>query len=130
MDDLEKTMENVQSSPAERGASGVVADKNPSERAAFGKSQTKRVANPWLNQLQAASVQVEVARTPKAYQPISHSALMGEASPRRAIRAQCLECVCFENARRRIAGCKVFTCRLWKYRPYQELEVNKGERNG
>jgi hypothetical protein len=44
-------------------------------------------------------------------------ALAGEASPRRAIRAKCLECVGY--ARSEVTECTAYGCPLWRLRPYQ-----------
>ena len=41
-----------------------------------------------------------------------------KASPRVAIKAQCLHCVWFK--REFIAECTALECPLWAYRPYQE----------
>lgn len=40
-----------------------------------------------------------------------------KASPRQAIKAQCLECQGFD--RDAITGCSSFACSLWEYRPFQ-----------
>jgi hypothetical protein len=39
-------------------------------------------------------------------------------SPRRAIKAFCLECVGFDRAA--VTGCTAFACPLWNFRPFQE----------
>jgi len=40
------------------------------------------------------------------------------ASPRQAIKAQCLECVGF--SRDEITTCTAYACPLWEYRPFQK----------
>lgn len=54
--------------------------------------------------------------------PVKHvglleRALRGEASPRQAIKAKCLECC--GNVRADVVGCTSYGCPLYAYRPYQ-----------
>ena len=51
------------------------------------------------------------------FRPVLESAYSGEASPRKAIKAFCLECVGYD--RKAISGCTAPSCPLWLYRPYQ-----------
>ena len=44
----------------------------------------------------------------------------GKASPRRAIKAQCLECQGFDRAA--VTECTAYACSLWMYRPFQGKE--------
>jgi hypothetical protein len=45
-------------------------------------------------------------------------AFSGSASPRKAIKAQCLVCVGYD--RNSIKNCTGWSCPLWMYRPFQE----------
>lgn len=45
----------------------------------------------------------------------------GAASPRKAIKAMCLECVGYERSA--VAECTATACPLWMYRPYGDKEV-------
>lgn len=51
------------------------------------------------------------------YDKVLARARAGEASPRQAIKAFCLECVGL--IRKDITECTAKQCPLWKYRPYQ-----------
>lgn len=51
------------------------------------------------------------------YRAVMTRAYSGKASPRSAIKAQCLICVGYERAS--ITACAGFSCPLWEYRPYQ-----------
>src|SRR5579859_1445020 len=53
------------------------------------------------------------------------SAWEGKASPRTAIKLQCLEC-CGED-KAAIGGCGDRCCPLWRYRPYQQGEEETEE---
>ena len=46
------------------------------------------------------------------------AAWAGKCSPRRAIKAQCLDCVGFD--RQAIADCTGWACPLWNFRPFQK----------
>lgn len=47
-------------------------------------------------------------------------ALQGTASPRQAIKAQCLDCCAFDREEVRL--CPAVTCALHAYRPFQQTE--------
>jgi hypothetical protein len=51
------------------------------------------------------------------FRPVLEKAYSGEASPRKAIKAFCLECVGYD--RKAISDCTAPACPLWLYRPYQ-----------
>jgi hypothetical protein len=51
------------------------------------------------------------------YEQVIADARAGTASPRRAIKAKCLECVGF--VRKDITHCTSLQCPLYAYRPYQ-----------
>lgn len=62
-------------------------------------------------------VQFMVKDAPVLYQGVMKRAFDGEASPRQAIKAQCLACTGY--SRQAVADCTGFSCPLWSYRPYQ-----------
>ena len=49
--------------------------------------------------------------------PLLSRVFAGMASPREAIKAKCLECVCFCEVE--VRKCTSPGCPLWEYRPYQ-----------
>ena len=51
------------------------------------------------------------------YRPVMRKAYQGTASPRSAIKAQCLQCVGFDRSM--VTYCTGYSCPLWAYRPYQ-----------
>ena len=51
-------------------------------------------------------------------------AFVGTASPRAAIKAHCLLCSHFDRAE--ISDCRVLTCALWSYRPFQKARNGPG----
>lgn len=44
----------------------------------------------------------------------------GTASPRQAIKAKCLSCVCYEDSSTRIRDRSSYLCPLWAFRPFQD----------
>jgi hypothetical protein len=62
-------------------------------------------------------VKKRVAEAGTLYRTIMLKAFNGDASPRRAIAAQCLICVGY--IRESVTTCSGYSCPLWKYRPYQ-----------
>ena len=65
-----------------------------------------------------AFTQEIISGAPVTYRGILERAFRGEASPRQAIKAQCLICVGFH--REDVRTCSSSSCPLWDYRPYQE----------
>jgi hypothetical protein len=61
-----------------------------------------------------------LANTPQSAQNSLARAFSGAASPRAAIKAQCLQCVGFD--RNEIKNCTGWSCPLWSYRPFQEAD--------
>jgi hypothetical protein len=49
------------------------------------------------------------------------AAWTGNCSPRRAIKANCLECVGFD--RDAIRDCTAFACPLWNFRPFANPKI-------
>lgn len=64
-----------------------------------------------------AVVDKRVAESGPLYRTIMLKAYKGDASPRSAIKAQCLICVGYD--RDAITHCTGYSCPLWAYRPYQ-----------
>lgn len=63
-------------------------------------------------------MRVKIASVPRLYRKIVQQAIRGSASPRAAIKAQCLECVGY--VRTEVILCPSLTCPLYMYRPYKE----------
>jgi hypothetical protein len=61
---------------------------------------------------------IKMNGVPKLYRKIVGDSIRGFASPRTAIKAQCLECVGYVRAEVKL--CTSFTCPLYMYRPYKE----------
>lgn len=59
-----------------------------------------------------------VQEAPDSVQGILNDSYEGRASPRRAIKAFCLQCVGYK--REDVADCTAFGCPLHLYRPYQK----------
>jgi hypothetical protein len=59
-----------------------------------------------------------VAEAPESAKNTLARAFSGSASPRSAIKAQCLVCVGYDRAS--IKNCTGYSCPLWKYRPFQD----------
>jgi hypothetical protein len=55
---------------------------------------------------------------PKYQATIRRAVIDGKASPRQAIKAQCLACVGF--VREDVTNCTSAMCPLWHHRPYQQ----------
>ena len=62
-------------------------------------------------------IKQQVAEAGTLYRPVMAKAYNGTASPRSAIKAQCLICVAYDRAS--ITHCTGYSCPLWAYRPYQ-----------
>ena len=58
-----------------------------------------------------------ITDAPQSCQKSLREAFSGSASPRQAIKAQCLVCVGFD--RLAVKNCTGWSCALWKYRPFQ-----------
>jgi hypothetical protein len=61
-----------------------------------------------------------IAAAPVLFQKMLRDAYSGIASKRRAIQANCLTCTHYD--RKLIADCRVWSCCLWPFRPYQEKQ--------
>lgn len=78
-----------------------------------------------LSERIAAKRAGRLATTPTSLRGHFEASWAKTASPRRAIKAQCLECVGFE--RKAITECTSFACSLYEYRPYQPGETPEQE---
>jgi hypothetical protein len=63
-----------------------------------------------------ATVERMISEAPESAQNTLTRAFSGSASPRQAIKAQCLTCTGF--SRETIKNCTGFACPLWSYRPF------------
>jgi hypothetical protein len=55
--------------------------------------------------------------TPKLH-PLFFRVYAGQTGLTEAVKAKCLDCSCWQIAE--ITDCRVFTCPLWNFRPYQK----------
>jgi len=58
-----------------------------------------------------------IKRIPKSVQ-LLFIAAYGKKSKAKAIKAKCLDCVCFDKVE--VTNCVAVTCPLWEIRPYQK----------
>ena len=58
-----------------------------------------------------------VSQAPAGVRKTLGEAFSGSASPRKAIKAQCLVCVGYD--RDAVRNCTGYSCPLWSYRPFQ-----------
>jgi hypothetical protein len=77
-----------------------------------------------LSEKIAAKRAGRLATTPESAKGHFVAAWAGKCSPRRAIKAQCLECIGFD--RDAITGCISYACPLWNFRPFQKSEAHNG----
>lgn len=61
-----------------------------------------------------------VSEAPESVKKTLTQAFSGSASPRAAIKAQCLSCMGYD--RESIKNCTGWACPLWAYRPFQSAE--------
>jgi hypothetical protein len=80
--------------------------------------KTARLQTASLGEKIAAKRAGRLATTPESAKGHFVAAWAGKCSPRRAIKAQCLECVGFD--RQAIADCTGWACPLWHFRPFQK----------
>lgn len=59
---------------------------------------------------------------PRRYQAMLVASVVGELSPRQAIKVACLECVCWQKTL--VRTCTSLACPLYPLRPYQEDGVD------
>jgi hypothetical protein len=66
-------------------------------------------------------ITAHIEAAPESTRGILQRAYAGQASPRQAIKAHCLNCASFDRAE--VKDCLVILCPLHKYRPYQPRPV-------
>ena len=76
-----------------------------------------------LTARKARIVQI-VTNAPLSVQNTLRHAFSGTASPRAAIKAQCLLCAGFD--RNEVKNCAAFSCGLFTYRPFQDAVKRAG----
>ena len=59
-------------------------------------------------------------KVPKVRRGTYLKAARGIGSPRNAIKAQCDSCMGYEEVVPRVSECRIYSCPLWHYRPYQK----------
>lgn len=78
-------------------------------------------ANPTADaraeQRRAVVIAKRISEAPESVKKALSQAFSCAASPRAAIKAQCLQCVGYE--RDSIKNCTGYSCPLWCYRPFQ-----------
>lgn len=81
------------------------------------------IDNPKLTEAQLARID----DTSPLYKPIMRRVYLGEASPRGAIKAFCLQCM--GGVRADITNCDATHCSLHFYRPYQKRVDNEDDQS-
>ena len=71
-------------------------------------------------------IELVLQESPESAKGTLREAFSGSASPRKAIKAQCLVCVGYDRAA--IRDCTGYSCPLWAYRPFQTHEPITNER--
>ena len=65
-----------------------------------------------------SAIAERLAQMPRSFRRTYRKATRGEASPRMAIKAFCMECCGWQ--RKEVARCSGWACPLWTYRPFVE----------
>ena len=65
-----------------------------------------------------------LTKTARLSAPLMERAFKGKASPRAAIKANCLACTNFQ--RKEVEFCNSVCCPLWRYRPFQKQTEGGG----
>jgi len=68
--------------------------------------------------MNADSTETHRAAIPSKYRKLYDRVLTGKASPREAIKLQCL--ACFGYVQSEMVQCNSYLCPLYRYRPYQK----------
>ena len=72
----------------------------------------------------AERVRKVISIAPESARKSLARAFSGSASPRQAIKAQCLVCMGYD--RQEIKNCTGWSCPLWMYRPFQADQPEGG----
>lgn len=92
----------------------------PSPRTSESVRRACATARSRVDPSRRASVDERADSVPKLYRFGYLTAAGGTASPRDAIKAHCLECVCWQ--REEVIQCTALACPLYAYRPFQDKE--------
>jgi hypothetical protein len=92
--------------------------KNPTADSIEERTVGKTTQTPSPAKDKAAKRARRLETMPSAYRKQFERSYDGKASPRTAIRCQCLECIGFERAA--ITECASYLCPLYPLRPYQK----------
>ena len=90
----------------------------PATGMAKGQEFTTNESYPDSADLSRTRIARRQADTPKKYRKLYDCCMKGKASPRNAIRMQCLECWAWVQTE--TAKCDNVCCPLYRYRPYQK----------
>ena len=71
-----------------------------------------------LDPTRRAEVLARAVEIPQTARGNYFRAVLGQASPRNAIKAQCMECICWVRAE--VTNCTGRACPLYAYPPYQK----------
>lgn len=78
-----------------------------------------------LNEPEATQVLTFIEMMPEAVKSTYLKARLKRASAKSLAKAQCQNCVGYEDMKNQIGGCRTYTCALYAYRPYQNKEILK-----
>lgn len=67
---------------------------------------------------------------PSRYRPLLAKVLCGEATMGQAVRAQCQQCVGWEDTSARVKDCASRGCPIWHFRPYRDGETESHTEQG
>ena len=96
------------------GRRGLIPVTKPAEASVFGAQDGR--SDP--DGARQSAIAKKAAGMPESRRAGYLKATRGKASPRAAIKAQCLECVGWNRAE--VICCTGWACPLWKYRPFTE----------
>jgi hypothetical protein len=91
------------------------------------RSVARRIDAPPADGPEAQRIARRRSQFPKPVQRAYGRCLIGEVSPRTAIKLFCLECL---GERKLIATCTARACPLWAYRPYRRSAADEASPDG
>ena len=103
----------------------------PAATAAVGSIMSERNCAKTKNALRTGqspkdpNVVKRLAQVSAMYSDLYRRVIRGKGTLREAIRAQCLECVCWQ--RKEVTLCTDNACPLFPYRPYQQQLTDGGD---
>lgn len=110
-------------SPA--GKTGLLGVTHAEGRARATSRLNARIAHIKAH-LPKSAIQI-VETCPVRYRPLLAQTLVGDANKTEAIKAQCQQCVGWEEVMDRVRECNSRACGLWHHRPYQTTKKARGE---